>query len=55
MSNRPIGEVPIGWRKESNALGLDNDCEFALSRCSTFVLMGVENYIDVKTGAFLHF
>ncbi len=55
MSNRPIGEVSIGRCKELNALGVDDDCEFALTSSSAIILLGVENYIDANTRAFLHF
>lgn len=55
MSNRPIGEVSIGRRKELNALGFDDDCEFALASSSAFILLRVENDLYVNTRAILHF
>ena len=55
MSNRPIGEVSIGRCKELNALGVDDDREFALTSSSAIILLWVENYIDANTRTFLHF
>jgi hypothetical protein len=55
MSNRPIGEVSVGRCEELNALGFDDDCEFALTSSSAFILVGVKNHLNVNTGAFLHF
>ncbi len=54
MSNRPIGKVSIGRSKELNALGVDVDCEFALTSSSAFILLRVENYVDFHTSTFLH-
>lgn len=55
VSNRPIGEVSIGRCKELNASGFDVYCEFALTCSSAFILVGVENHLDVNTRTFLHF
>lgn len=55
MSNRPIGKVSIGRCKELNALGIDDDCEFAQTSSSAVILRRVENYFDFRTRTFLHF
>jgi hypothetical protein len=33
---------------------LDDDCELALTSSPAVILIGVENYFDANTGAFLH-
>jgi len=55
MSNRPIGKVSIGRRKESNALGVDDNGECALTSSSAFILSRVRNYVDYHARAFFHF
>jgi len=55
MANAPFGEVSIGRCKELNALGVDDDCEFALTCSSAIVLLDGENNVDVNARAFLHF
>ena len=55
MADTPFGEVSVGRRKELNALGVDNDCEFALSCSAAIVLLDGENYVDVNARPFLHF
>ncbi len=55
MPNRPIGEVSIGRCKELNALGVDDDCEFALTSSPAIILFDVENYGDGYARSFLHF
>ena len=55
VSNRSIGEVFIGRCKELNSLGVDDDCECALSSRAAFILVRVQNYVDANTRAFLDF
>ena len=55
MANPPFGEVSIGRRKELNALGVDDDCKFALTSSSAIVLLDGENYVDFNARVFLDF
>lgn len=47
MSNRSIRKVSIGRRKELNAVGIDDNCEVALTLRSALVQSGIEDYVDV--------
>ena len=47
VSNCPIRKVSIGRRKKLNVPGIDDNCEMALARRPTFVLLGIEDYIDI--------
>ncbi len=49
MSNRAFGEVSLGRCKELDALGIDDDCKFALTSSSAFVLLEIEEYVDFNT------
>lgn len=55
MSNRPIGEVSVGWRKEWNALGVNFCGEIALTVSAAFILFEIENYFDINTRSVLDF
>ncbi|SIT19406.1 hypothetical protein SAMN05428937_1803 [Achromobacter sp. MFA1 R4] len=54
MSNCSIGKVSIGRSKKSNTLGVDVNCEFALTSSPAFILIRVENYVNFQTRTFLH-
>ncbi len=55
MPNRAVRKVPVSRCEEFNTVGVNDNCEFALTSSSAFILFGVQNYFDINPGAFLHF
>jgi hypothetical protein len=55
MSNRTFREVSVGRCKELDALSVDDDCKFALTSSSAFVLLEIKECFDLYARTYLHF
>ena len=55
MSNRTVGKISIGWRKELNIVGIDDYFECALTGRSAIILFETRKHLDLYTSLSLHF